>query len=183
MNADVHRWARTCLQCQCVKVTTHTVTPALPFHPPDSRFAHKHIDLVGPLPPSRCTTYLLTCVDRFTCWPEAIPIPDITVDTVAKAFVAGWVSRFGCSAVVITDRGRRFQSALFNALAAILEYATYIPPPTIRLPTGWWNVYTGNSRQLSPLTSQGNIGPSTFPSSCSNYARLLRLTCVAHQPS
>ena len=53
MNADVRRWARSCLQCQKAKVTRHTVTPLGTFNTPDARFDHIHIDLVGPLPTSQ----------------------------------------------------------------------------------------------------------------------------------
>src|ERR1700755_1370816 len=31
----------------------------------------------SPIPPSDGCSYLLTCVDRVTCWPEAIPIPKV----------------------------------------------------------------------------------------------------------
>jgi hypothetical protein len=66
MNADIREWTRSCLQCQRAKVQRHTVTPLGTFANPDARFDQIHVDIVGPLPPSRGFTYLLTCVDRFT---------------------------------------------------------------------------------------------------------------------
>ena len=79
-----------------------------------------HIDLVGPLPTSQGCTYLLTCVDRFTRWPEAIPISDSTADTAAQAFVNGWVSRFGVPSTITTDRGQQFESNLWKQLMCLL---------------------------------------------------------------
>ena len=65
-------------------------------------------------------SYLLTCVDRFTRWPEAILLPDITALIVVQAFVSGWVARFGTSATNTTDRSAQFESALWYELLHLL---------------------------------------------------------------
>ena len=58
-------------------------------------FDHIHLDIVGPLPLSQGYRNLLTCVDRYTRWPEAIPIPDSTAETVAHVCIAPWNAVFG----------------------------------------------------------------------------------------
>ena len=120
INRDVRKWTRCCLKCQQAQVHCHTMAPVGTFSLPSAGFNHVHIDIVGPLPPSNGCSYILTIVDRFTRLPEAIPIHDITAETVAKAFVERWVAAFGVPSIVTTDRGTQFESALFKQLSYIL---------------------------------------------------------------
>jgi cleavage and polyadenylation specificity factor subunit 1 len=89
------------------------------FTPPAARFLHVHIDLVGPLPTSVGYTYCLTAVGLFTRCPEAVPIPDITADTVACALLTGWIFRFGRPQTISIDQRRQSDSQHFQSLARL----------------------------------------------------------------
>ncbi|KXJ84017.1 hypothetical protein RP20_CCG022097 [Aedes albopictus] len=117
---DVTSWVRACIACQTNKVSRYTRSKPDAIEIPDERFRHVHIDIVGPLPISNGMRYILTMIDRFSRWPEAVAISDMTAETVAKAFVEVWVARFGTPEQLTSDQGRQFESQLMKELATLL---------------------------------------------------------------
>lgn len=120
MNKQVSSWAKNCIACQAGKIHRHTKAPLSVFKVPEKRFDHINVDLVGPLPPSRGYTHLFTIVDRFTRWPEAIPLSDTSASSCARAVVTHWVSRFGIPSEISSDKGAQFTSKLWEAMAQLL---------------------------------------------------------------
>lgn len=116
---QVGLWAKACIACQAAKVHHHVKAPLETFKVPNRRFEHINVDLVGPLPQSQGYTHLLTIVDRFTRWPEAIPLSDTTTLSCARALVANWIARFGVPGELSSDRGPQFTSELWAAVAQL----------------------------------------------------------------
>jgi len=80
------------------------------------------VDITGPHPKStRQNQYILTVVDHFSKWAEAIPIRNHTAPVVARSLLVHVFSRFGMPLQLLSDRGPEFESELFSQLLKWLE--------------------------------------------------------------
>ena len=80
------------------------------------------VDITGPHPrSSNSKQYILTLVDHFSKWAEAIPLGNHTAPTVAKAHMTHVFSRFGVPRQLLTDRGPEFESGLFTELMRCMD--------------------------------------------------------------
>ncbi|XP_042866775.1 uncharacterized protein LOC122249730 [Penaeus japonicus] len=59
-------------------------------------------------------------IDSVTRWSEAVPLQDVTADSVAKVCISMWVSHFGAPDTITTDRGPQYESGLFTHLTCTL---------------------------------------------------------------
>jgi transposase InsO family protein len=80
------------------------------------------LDTVGPLPVSeRGNKYLLTFIDHFTRFCDAIPIVRQDTETVAREFVTKIVVQFGVPKKLLTERGANFTSSLLQETCRLLR--------------------------------------------------------------
>jgi hypothetical protein len=121
INRDIVAWTKDCAKCQQSKVHQHVHVKPLPIPIPQRRFAHIHIDLVGPLTISLGHNHILTIIDRTSRWMEAIPLTNTAATDVAAALFSGWISRFGVPDTITSDRGPQFTSTVWNSLCLLLQ--------------------------------------------------------------
>ena len=121
-----------CLICQKNKVLKHNKTPIMPIENYGPKFSSIHIDLVGPLPLSNGYTYLLTVIDRYSRYPDAIPLQDIRTESIINALMLSWIARHGVPDSISTDRGSQFTSrefsSIFEALGCKIIHTTAYNP-------------------------------------------------------
>ena len=121
MKAEVRDWCRKCVNCQRNKVQRHTRAGLSLLPEPTKRFSDLHIDLVGPLnPPCQGKNMLLTIIDRWTGWAEALPLTmrgqAASAEACAKLLISQWIARFGIPRRITSDRGSQFVSKLWKEL-------------------------------------------------------------------
>jgi len=89
-----------------------------------------YVDVVGPL---KCTrrknVYILTMMEAFSRFVEAVAIPDQQTQTVCRAFVRSVICRYGACRTLISDNGSNFTSRLFEAVCATLKIRHVLTSP------------------------------------------------------
>ena len=127
---DIQIWSRECPSCQKNKIARHTSSYLSRLPIPSKRFSHIHVDLIGPFNRQDDNTSLFTIIDRWSGWPEAIPVPDkCSAKNLAKILINCWISRFGIPNIITSDLGKQFVSKLWIELNDILGIKqTYTTP-------------------------------------------------------
>jgi hypothetical protein len=106
---DVEQYCKLCVTCSKVKSANQRYTgdpKASNVGYPNQRVA---TDFIGPLPETTSgMRYILTFVDCFTGWPEAVATPDCTADTFVKHFIDIYICRQDPPKEILSDNGSAF---------------------------------------------------------------------------
>ena len=85
------------------------------------------IDLTGPHTRSRHRkVYILTAIDCFTRFFEAVAIPNKEVTTVALALVENAFCRYGLPSQLLSDQGKEFDNFLLQELSRLLGVDKFV---------------------------------------------------------
>ena len=110
---DVYNYVKSCPRCQRNKAIRAPRRDYLKF-PVTNRLKTLHMDIVGPLPAVGKKRFIITMIDRFTRWVEAVPVASHTADVVIRTLFQHWIVRFGVPYTIVTDQGAEFESREFQ---------------------------------------------------------------------
>ena len=121
MREDIRRYVGSCTTCQMRKSPPAKGKAPMKSYlvgAPGERVA---TDLMGPFTETDEGFKWIMCIgDLFTKYCIAIPLKDMTAETVTSAFVSNWVSYFGVPLELHSDKGTQYESSLFSDTCALL---------------------------------------------------------------
>ena len=121
MRQDVENYVRECDDCHRRKQGREYTAPLGDVRQPTYPFEITSMDICGPYPlTSRTNKYLLTFIDHFTKYAEAIPLTDMSAESCARAYAAHVIARYRTGSILVIDQGRSFTSAFFKETCKIL---------------------------------------------------------------
>jgi len=127
------------------------------------------VDIIGPISlPSDGYRYILTTIDMCTRFPEAIPLNDIHMSTVAEALLEIF-SRVGLPSKIHSDRGSQFMSDMMREVYRLLNVKQSTTPPYHAMSNGIMeNINKTIKNLLKKVTAEKlkdwhrYLGPSMF---------------------
>lgn len=107
----------------CLKKAKNHKAPKAPLQPFVASYPNDvlQIDIVEALPSTNGYHAILTMIDRFTMYAEAVPLRNTKVDTIARAVLNQYISRHGIPTAIHSDRGGNVHTAdLIQALYKLM---------------------------------------------------------------
>lgn len=130
MTKQIREYCKTCDICQRAQEKGR-VTPVPLGEMPvmETPFKRVAFDIIGPLPKTNDGfRYVLTLVDYSTRFPEAIPLKDISAESVANAMVSIY-SRMGIPSEILSDQGRQFTAECMREVNRLLKIRHLLTTP------------------------------------------------------
>ena len=123
MAEDVKCYAQGCKHCQLRKAGNNARNPPLQCYPAvDTPFQRCHVDLFGPLVPSkRGNTYVVIFKDSLTKWIELFAIQDGSAESVAECMVDEIFMRHGSPEILVSDKGTAFVNKTLKQVCSLLK--------------------------------------------------------------
>lgn len=128
MFEGIREYVKSCDSCQRRgghkrKEPLHPIPVGEPFH-------RIGIDYVGPLPMTENgNKYIIVAMDYLTKWPEAKPVKEATAEATVNFIYEDIISRHGCPAIILTDRGTHFNNQLLERLCKKFEVEHLMSTP------------------------------------------------------
>jgi hypothetical protein len=122
LRKDISDFIRECGECAKRKTGNRGIAPMGDALEANDFLDVVSLDIVGPLPiTEKGNRYLLTFVDHFTRFCDAIPIARQDTETIAREFVTRIITQFGVPRKLLTDRGANFTSSLIKETCKLLK--------------------------------------------------------------
>ena len=116
-------YIKSCDTCQRIKKPTHPAHAPLGTMPIENTFSRVHMDILGPLPPTKegSYRYILVVIDSFSKWPEAFALKTQEAKEIAKVLYNEYFCRYGAPHTIVSDRGQNFMSKIVTAVCEIFQ--------------------------------------------------------------
>jgi len=120
--SDVKRFCQRCVVCGSYHRGKLPRTAPLQPIEAGAPFERLFIDLTGPhCKSTRGNVWILTCLDPYSKWVEAIPLRNKEAETVARVLVEQVLMRFGTPIAMLSDRGNEVDSSIMRAVCRLLD--------------------------------------------------------------
>ena len=110
--ADVTKHVYDCVTCTTRSLNTNR-PPMQATNVPKYPFEIIAIDISVPFVQTNSgNRYILTIMDLFSSWVEAVPIPSKSSEIIANVLLIEIIPRFSCPRKILTDNGLRLQTTI-----------------------------------------------------------------------